>query len=102
MKFWRAVLKNNRHITETDEGITWDAIKDEVKELYMVGENNQMIHLPKNMESFIQGKSASADMSNGKCEIESRFIGGKIGNITVRIRVGEKTNNINIELSKNK
>jgi len=50
------------------------------------------------MDSYIQGKTASADLNGANIQIESRYIAFKLGNNTVRVRVNEKTQNISVEI----
>jgi len=94
MKRWEAKGKNGDVITEDD--INWDLVKDKVSSLQLVNDD-QIIRLPNNAE-YIQGKSASAFLGSGKVTIESRYIGFRLGNNIVKIRIDEKTNNINIEV----
>jgi len=94
MKRWEAVGKNDSEINEDD--INWELVKNRVKSLQL-NNNGQIIRLPDNME-YIQGKTASANLMGGKVQIESRYVGIKVGNNIVKIRVDEKTNDISIEV----
>ena len=96
MSIWKARLKNGKEVSELDS--KWEDIKDNVTELLMITDDNKVIQLPKRMESYVQYKTASALLGTNNIEIESRVIGYKLGNIIVRIRVDEKTNNISVEL----
>ena len=95
-KLWKAKLKDGSIIEETEPS-NWDAIKDQVSYLEL-NNNGQIISLPKNCEKYIQGKTASSNILNGECIIESRYIGLKIGNNIMKIRVNEKNNNISVEI----
>ena len=99
MKLWKAILKDGRCVIENPEKSNWLEISKDVVQLEL-NNNGQIIKLPTNMSEYIQGKSASADLSTGKCQIESRYLGWRLGNSIVRIRVNEKTNNISIEMDK--
>jgi putative transposon-encoded protein len=94
MKRWEATGNNSDNINEDD--INWDLVKDKVKSLQL-NNNGQIIRLPDNME-YVQGKTASAFINSGKVQIESRYVGVKIGNNIVKIRVDERTNDISIEV----
>ncbi len=94
MKFWRAQLKNGQWVNENEQ--KWDDIKNEVSYLELHN-NGQCISLPKNADSYIQGKTASANMATGEICIESRFFGYVMRNNVVKIRICELTNNITIE-----
>ena len=94
MKFWKAKLKNGEWTTENEQ--KWDNIKNEVIELQLCIDN-QIISLPKNADTYVQGKTASGNLSNGKVAIESRFIGTIFRNNIVKVRVNEQNNNITIE-----
>ena len=94
MKFWKAKLKNNQWTDENKE--KWDDIKNDVICLQLCLDD-RTITLPENADSYIQGKTASANMLTGEMCIESRFLGYVLGNIIVKIRVNELTNNITIE-----
>jgi hypothetical protein len=96
MAFWKAKTKDGREISELD-GIKWTDVKDNIAELIMATNDGKFIFLPKNMEQYTQFKTASSNLSGNNIEIESRVIGCKVGNIMVKIRVNEKTNNINVE-----
>ena len=94
MKKWKAILKDNSTVEENQAD--WQTIKDQVVYLYL-DNNGQNIYLPKNADQYEQTKTASADILSGAVQIETRNISAKIGNNIVRIRVNEKTGNINIE-----
>jgi len=93
---WKAKLKNNQEVSEPDA--KWNDIKDDVKELLLITSQNKIIYLPKNMSSYIHYKTGSCELGKNNIEIESRTIGFKIGNNIVKVRVNEKTGNINIEV----
>lgn len=93
---WKAKLKDGQEVSEINT--KWSDISQNVTELLLVTKNNQIITLPRNMSEYIQAKTASAEMGSNNVQIESRYVGFKLGNNTVRIRVNEKTNNISIEV----
>jgi hypothetical protein len=95
MKRWEATAENGDEITEDD--LNWELVKNKVNSLSL-NNNGQIITLPKNMK-YIQGKSARASVGGGKVEILSSYIGLKLGNNIVKVRVDEKTNNISIEVT---
>ena len=95
MAIWKAKTKNGKEVSELDS--QWNDIKDDVVELIMITDSHKIIKLPKNMESYIQAKTASAELGSNNIQIESRYIGFKLGNNIVRVRVDEKTQNISIE-----
>ena len=97
MRKWKAILKDGSIIEEDIQNPNWPKVKDQVVALEM-DNNRQNIKLPPNMSEYIQGKTASGDLISGKCTLESRFLAFKIGSNIVKIRVNEKTNNINIEI----
>lgn len=94
---WKAKLKNGKEASELNT--KWDDVKNDVVELLLITNDNKVVYLPKNLESYVQFKTCSADLGNINCtQIESRVIGFKLNDKTVKIRVNEKTGNINIEL----
>jgi len=95
MRKWIAILKDGSKIEEGQK--EWIEIKDNISYLYY-DNNGQFIYLPKNAEKYEQSKTASANISNGQIQIETRNIWAKVGNNIVRIRINEKTNNINLEI----
>ena len=98
MKFWKAQLKDKTIVTEGDQGKTWDNIKKDVVALEF-NNDGQVIKLPDNAESYIQGKSATGNLATGACSILSRYIGVQVGNSIVKIRINETTNHISVELT---
>jgi len=96
MALWKAKLKDGKEISELDS--SWTDVQDDVTELIMVTDSHQVIKLPKNMEKYIQAKTASAELGSNNIQIESRYIGWKLRNNTVIIRVDEKTQNISVEI----
>jgi len=94
-RFWRGTTKDGKFVTEA-QGAKWDDYATDMQSLELVI-GNRVIKLPKGME-YVQAKTCGASLMDGNCEIESRYIGAKIGNNTVLIRVNEKTENINIEI----
>lgn len=98
MAIWKAKTKDGKEVSELDS--SWIEVQDDISELIMITNSHQTIKLPKNMDKYIQAKTASAEIGSNNIEIESRYIGFKIGNNIVRIRVDEKTQNISIEVDK--
>ena len=96
MKKWKAILEDNTHIEENPEKSNWLSIQSKVKQLEF-DNNGQVIKLPPNMPEYIQGKTASADLISGKCQVESRFIGFIKDQFKLLVRIDEKTNCISIE-----
>jgi len=96
MAIWKARTKDGKEISELD--CKWADVKDDISELILITNSHKIIKLPKNMEKYIQAKTASAELGSNNIEIESRYIGFEIGNNIVRIRVDEKTNNISVEV----
>lgn len=60
--------------------------------------NGQRIHLPDNKE-YVQGKTGSWTSGNKDSIVESRFIGYKDRNNTIKVRIIELTNDIRIEIN---
>jgi hypothetical protein len=92
---WKVKTKDGKEINEQNS--SWIDVKDSISELSLITKDNKIISLPKNMESYVQFKSASANLGSSNINIESRTIGFKLGNNIIKIRVDEKTGNINIE-----
>ena len=97
MAFWKARTKDGKEVSELD-GTKWIDVKDDVTELLMSTNDGRFIFLPKNMDKYIQAKTASAELGSNNVTIESRYIAFELGNNIVRIRVDEKTNNISVEV----
>lgn len=93
---WKAKTKDGKEVSEQDN--SWADVKDNISELFLITKEDKIITLPKNMESYVQFKSASANLGSSNINIESRTIGFKLGNNIVKIRVDEKTGNINLEI----
>jgi len=91
------IKDKNGNAFEEDK-IKWKDFENNISELSL-NNNGQIISLPKNMEKYYQAKTASADLNGSNIQIESRYIGLKLGNNIVRIRVDEKTNNISLEIT---
>ena len=94
MKQWEGTDFNKEDVTE--EEISWELFKSHAAHLRL-DNDGQMISLPAEME-YVQGKSASANLGSSKITVLSRYIGFKIGNNIVKVRVDEQTNNISIEV----
>jgi len=92
---WKAKTKDGREVSELNT--KWNDIQDNISELLLITPEGKTIYLPKNMESYIQFKTASAELGHKNIQIESRTIGWKIGNNIIKIRVHEKSGNITIE-----
>ena len=93
---WKANTKEGKEVSELNT--KWNDVKDNISEMLLLTKNGQTIYLPKNMESYIQYKTASAELGSKNIEVESRTVGFKIGNSIVKIKVNEKTSNINLEI----
>jgi len=96
MKKWNAILKDGKKVSE--DNTNWNDIKNNISSLEL-DNNGQKITLPKGAEGYIQGKTASGNMSTGECKIESRYIGFYDNKTKIIIRVNETTNNISVEIS---
>ncbi len=98
MSIWKALTKKEEQVGELTH--KWNDIKDDVKELALITNNNQIIKLPPNMEKYVQAFTGSADLATGSknIQIESRYIGFALGNKIVKIRVNENNNNISVEV----
>ena len=94
---WKVKTKDGKEVNEQNN--SWIEVKDNISELSLITKDNKTISLPKNMESYVQFKSASANLGSSNINIESRTIGFKLGNNIVKIRVDEKTGNINLEIT---
>ena len=95
-RYWCGVTKDDEFITEA-RGEAWGEAGD-LKSLELVLEDkNISIKLPKGLE-YVQAKTYGADMSTGKCEVDSRYIGFFHKNSRTIIRVDEKTGNICVEV----
>ena len=96
MNYWVATLKDGKKITENEA--KWFDIKDQITGLSLFLNDGIRLALPKNMEEYIQAKTASANLDGSNIQIESRYIGFKLGNNTVKLRASESTSNIEIEI----
>ena len=92
---WKAKTKDGNEVSELNT--QWNDVKDNISELLLITKDNKIVYLPKNMDSYIQFKTASCELGSKNVDIESRVIGFVLGMNTVKIRVNEKTGNINIE-----
>ena len=79
MTYWKATLKDGSEKTENDS--KWSEVKDNIQTLSLVLDSGQEITLPR-ADSYIQAKSASADIGSSDVTIISRYIGFKLGNNT--------------------
>lgn len=96
-KYWQGETKDNEIITEKS-GKSWEEYRKKLKSLELVLEDGRTIALPNNKE-YIQAKTASANLTSGESKIESRYIGFKENGKIIIVRVDEKTNNINVEIT---
>jgi len=93
---WKAKLNDGREVSELNA--QWENVKKNIVELLLITPANQIIILPKNMEEYIQFKTASAELGNSKnVQIESRVIGFVQNGTKIVLRVNEKNNNITVE-----
>ena len=93
--YWFAKKKDGTTVTELTH--RWSEVKDDVVSLCLnLGDSE--IYLPENMEKYIEAKTASVGLGGGEPRIESRYIGFKLGNNVVRVRVSEKNNDISVEV----
>lgn len=81
-----------------EDSHSWNEAKDNIKSLKLETANGWTFELPDDMEEYIQGKTASADLGSGQIEIESRFIGFKLGNNTIKLRINDKIKVISVEV----
>ena len=95
MTHWFGKTVDGNIVSESHHN--WDEVKDDLMELGMRLDSGKVVELPRNFP-YIQAKTASADLNGDNIQIESRYIGVKLGNNTVRVRVDEKTQNISIEV----
>ena len=96
--YWRAETKDGQFVSEIMD--QWNDVKDNIKRLTLcicTEDEGFEISLPEGQEQYIQGKTASADF-NGNVQVESRYIGFKLGSNIVRIRVKENTTDASIEI----
>lgn len=96
MAIWKAKKKDGKEVSELNS--SWVDIQDDISDLIMITDSNQIIKLPRNMEGYVQAKTASAELGAKNIQIESRYIGFKLGSNIIRIRVDEKTKNISVEV----
>jgi len=96
MKNW--IIKTNKE-TIIEGQKPWNEVKNDIKQL-IFNNNGQKITLPENMDKYICAKTASADLGQNNVKIESRYIGCELGNIIIKVRIDEKTNDISIEIEK--
>ena len=96
MALWKARTKDNKMVTEHDA--KWIDVQDDISILSMITNDGKYIFLPRDMEKYVQFKTASADLNGKNVQIESRTIGFELGNNTIKIRVHEESGNISIEV----
>jgi hypothetical protein len=94
---WKAMDKEGNEYGDL-QGDKWVDVRDKVVKLGMQTKDGRWIFLPRDMEEYVQAKTASSVVGSNHIEIESRYIGFKLGNNTIRVRVDEKTGNISIEV----
>lgn len=96
-RYWIGITTDDGYASETF-GTNWNEISKNLKSLSMtIEDKNIKIQLPDNME-YLQAKTCGADLLTGNCHVESRYIGFKLENHNIIIRVDEKTGNINVEV----
>lgn len=96
-RYWRGLTKDGKFVTEA-QGTRWEDVKSEIKKLEFVMEDKDIVIRIPEAEEYVQAKTCSADLSTGQCEIESRYIGFKLGNNIIQARVDEKSGNIILEV----
>lgn len=102
MRYWEVITSDNQVMTELKD--KWEDVKG-IEQLSFVIEDKEgrnKITLPRGMDSYHQAKSASLVVGSKGVQIESRYIAFKKGNIIVRVRIDEQTNNISIECDESK
>ena len=92
---WKIKTKDGKEFSELNA--QWNDVKDNIAEMVLITKDGRTIYLPKNMEKYIQFKTASVELGKNDVQIESRSIGFQLGNNIVKIRVNEKNGNIVIE-----
>ena len=94
--YWSVITKSGEIKNENNS--KWSDVENNIEELSLnIPSKQQKITLPKGFE-YIQAKTASADLNGGNTVIESRYLGIKLRNNIVKVRVDEKTNNISVEV----
>ena len=96
MPHWKATLKDGSEVSENDS--KWSDVKNDIQTLSMALDDGRKIVLPA-AESYVQAKSASANIGSPEITVESRYIGWKLGNNTIIVRVNEKTQDISVEVN---
>ena len=98
MNYWLGTTKDGQKVSEKIEN--WVNIKENLSSLSMFIQNkNITIKLPDNME-YIHAKSCEGSIGADNCEIKSRYIGFKLGNNVVKIRVHDSTSEISVEVTR--
>lgn len=95
-RYWMAKNNNGEWYSQKDQNVLWKDIENNIVELKLITENGT-INLPKNKPQYIQATTCSANLFNGSCEVESRYIGFIENDKKFIIRINEKTNDINVE-----
>jgi len=94
--YWSVITKSGE--VKNENNSKWSDVENDIEELSLnIPSKQQKITLPKGLE-YIQAKTASADLNGQNTTIESRYLGMKLGNSIVKVRVDEKTNNISVEI----
>jgi len=93
--YWYAKKKDGTTVTELTH--RWSEVKDDVISLGLnLGIQN--ILLPENMDEYVEAKTASVGMGGGEVQIESRYIGFRLGNSIVKVRASEDSKEISVEV----
>ena len=93
---WFGVTKDGYFTDESFQ--SWEEVKEKMDSLGMwTTKSPRVIKLPPNLGD-VQGKTARANLSSGEVQLESRYIGFFLGNNLVKIRIDEKTGDINVEV----
>ena len=96
-RYWSGKTKDGMFVSEA-LGTKWEDVYNNLSEINLTMEDkNIIINLPKNMDSYIQSKTASANFLNGEVQLESRNIGFVKGNNTITVRVDESSGNMQVE-----
>jgi hypothetical protein len=92
---WKAKLKDGKEVSELNT--KWNEVENDVTELMLITKDNKTICLPRGLK-YYQSKTGSCEMNGNNIQIESRNLGFIIGSNMIKIKVNEKTGNINVEI----
>jgi hypothetical protein len=93
---WKAKLKDGKEVSELNT--KWNEVENDVTELMLITKDNKTICLPRGLNKYVQSKTGSCEMNSNNIQIESRNLGFVLGSNIVKIKVNEKTGNINVEI----